>query len=103
MDNAAKYASPDRLLLIEIKTYNEGDQLVIEISDNGIGIDHASVKHIFEKYYRVPTGTLHNVKGFGLGLAYVQSMVRRHKGSIQVESEPDIGTRFTINLPIYKE
>jgi len=103
MDNAAKYASPDRLLLIEIKTYNQGDRLFIEVSDNGIGIDRASLKHIFEKYYRVPTGTLHNVKGFGLGLAYVNNMVRRHKGNIHVESEPGIGTRFTINLPIYKE
>lgn len=100
IDNAAKYASPERLLLIEIKTYNRNNSLFIEISDNGIGIDHSHQKHIFEKYYRVPTGEVHNFKGFGLGLAYVKNMVERHNGEIHVESELGIGTRFTIKLPL---
>lgn len=103
MDNAVKYSSPERPLIIEIKTHNEYSNLIIEISDNGIGIDKASLKHIFEKYYRVPTGERHDIKGFGLGLAYVHNMVKRHNGTITVESELSIGTKFTISLPVYKE
>lgn len=103
MDNAVKYSSPERPLIIEIKTHNEMENLIIEISDNGIGIDKSSLKHIFEKYYRVSTGDRHDIKGFGLGLAYVHNMVKRHNGTITAESELSIGTKFTISLPIYKE
>lgn len=103
MDNAVKYSSSDRPLIIEIKTYNKMGNLNIEISDNGIGIDKSCLKHIFEKYYRVPTGERHDTKGFGLGLAYVHNMVKRHKGTITAESELNIGTKFTISLPTYNE
>ena len=103
MDNAIKYASPHRNLLLEIRTYNQGSQLFIDILDNGIGIDKQYLPYIFNKYYRVPTGDLHDIKGFGLGLAYVNNMVKRHHGHIHVKSETGIGTLFTIDLPIYTE
>lgn len=103
IENAIKYASPERDMLLEIRTYNQNNRLFIEISDNGIGIDRQYMPHIFKKYYRVPTGDRHDIKGFGLGLAYVHNMVHRHKGHISVESQVNIGTRFTIDLPIYTE
>lgn len=103
MDNAIKYASPHRNLILEVRTYNQGDQLLIDILDNGIGIDKQYLPYIFNKYYRVPTGDLHDIKGFGLGLAYVSNMVKRHHGHIRVKSETGIGTLFTIDLPIYSE
>lgn len=99
MDNALKY-SKDALLL-KVRTENEGkDRISISIEDNGIGISKDDLKHIFEKFYRVPTGSLHNVKGFGLGLAYVHKVVTDHKGSIHVESEINKGTKFTITIPL---
>lgn len=100
MDNAVKYSNPDKPLIINIRTYNAHNRLNIEISDNGIGIDKANLKHIFEKYYRVPTGDRHDVKGYGLGLAYVKNMVRRHNGHIKADSELGIGTTFTIDIPV---
>lgn len=103
MDNAIKYASPHRNLILEVRTYNQGRQLFIDILDNGIGIDKQYLPYIFNKYYRVPTGDLHDIKGFGLGLAYVDNMVKRHHGHIHVKSETGIGTLFTIDLPIYTE
>jgi signal transduction histidine kinase len=100
MDNALKYC--DKSLLLSIKTWNEKDKLNISIADNGIGISKEDQKRIFEKFYRVSTGNLHNVKGFGLGLAYVKKIVTEHKGSIKVESEINIGTKFTITIPTLK-
>jgi len=103
MDNAIKYASPERNILLEIKTLNKNNRLIIEIMDNGMGIEEQYLPYIFKKYYRVPTGDRHDIKGFGLGLAYVHNMVGRHHGHIKVESEPGIGTLFTIDLPIYTD
>lgn len=101
MDNALKYRS-DRDLLLTVHTWNEKDHILISVKDNGIGIKKEHLKKIFDRFYRVPTGNLHNVKGFGLGLAYVQKIVQNHNGTIRVESEVNIGTEFIISLPLIK-
>lgn len=98
MDNANKY-SPD-IPEICLKTYNEDHWLAIEITDKGIGISKRDQKLIFNKYYRVPTGDVHNVKGFGLGLTYVKMVADEHKGKINLKSNKGEGTSFTLYLPV---
>jgi signal transduction histidine kinase len=83
-----------------VRTWNEADKLMISIEDNGIGIKKENMKKIFDKFYRVHTGNLHDVKGFGLGLAYVKKIITDHKGTIHVESEFNVGTKFIITLPL---
>jgi len=101
LDNAFKYRREEEPLAIKVHTYNLAEtHFCISISDNGIGIGKDNLKRIFDKFYRVHTGDKHNVKGFGLGLAYVQKMVELHRGTIKVTSELGKGTKFTITLPL---
>lgn len=104
LDNAVKYSKPDEPPRLVVKTWNEneGDKILISIEDNGIGIKKDQLRSIFDKFYRVSTGNIHNVKGFGLGLAYVKKIVEKHSGQIKAESEPGVGTRFIISIPAIK-
>lgn len=103
LDNALKYRKEDIPLKLCISTRNVGvDKIEIVISDNGIGIKKEDIKKIFEKFYRVSTGNRHDVKGFGLGLAYVHKLITQFKGSIHVESELNVGSKFVILLPLIK-
>ncbi|MBI2968087.1 MAG: HAMP domain-containing histidine kinase [Bacteroidetes bacterium] len=97
LDNANKYSKekPE----IEVHTMNRDGQVILSVSDKGIGIDRDNQRKIFDKFYRVPTGNVHDVKGFGLGLNYVKTIVELHKGKIDVTSETGKGSTFTINLP----
>ena len=103
MDNAVKYRKPDEPIDIYIHTWNEHDKLYLSIRDTGQGIKKENLKKIFDKFYRVHTGNKHDVKGFGLGLAYVKKVIDLHQGEIKAESELGKGTKFTIILPILKE
>ncbi|MCY1721540.1 HAMP domain-containing sensor histidine kinase [Prolixibacteraceae bacterium Z1-6] len=101
ISNSIKYSknAPE----IGIRTVNNDESLWISVSDNGIGIPPKYQKYIFDKYYRVPTGDVHNAKGFGIGLAYVKRVVEAHNGSITLESAENRGTVFTISLPLLTE
>jgi two-component system phosphate regulon sensor histidine kinase PhoR len=96
LDNAIKY-SPENPK-IHIRTFNRDNRFFLEISDNGIGINKANQKLIFEKFYRVPTGNLHAVRGYGLGLFYVKAIIKSHGGKITLTSEPGKGSTFQIQL-----
>lgn len=97
VDNAIKYCKKEPE--INITTSNEKKFFVLDIEDNGIGMKREDLKFIFDKFYRVPTGNLHDVKGFGLGLYYVKLIVESHGGTINVKSVVDQGTTFTVRLP----
>ena len=96
LDNAIKYST--EIPQITISTINTESEVVISISDKGIGMNRDQQKKIFEQFYRIPTGNLHDVKGFGLGLSYVNIMVKKMNGSINVKSEKEKGSTFIIKF-----
>jgi two-component system phosphate regulon sensor histidine kinase PhoR len=97
LDNALKYTEDTPKL--EITTENVNNGIEISVTDNGIGISRESQKHIFDQFYRVHTGNIHNVKGFGIGLSYVKCVVDEHQGKIRIKSDVGKGTTFYIYLP----
>ena len=97
VNNAIKYSLKNPEIIIRSKNSNKF--IIFSVEDLGIGIKKEHLKSIFNKYYRVPTGNVHNVKGFGIGLYYVKKMIELHKGSVKVNSEPGKGTKFEISLP----
>lgn len=99
LDNAVKYSKPNEPLQLAIQTRDEGTDLVITISDNGIGMQRKELRRIFDRFYRISSGTRHDVRGFGLGLAYVTSVIRQCGGRITAESEPGVGTQMIVRLP----
>ncbi|MBL7914673.1 MAG: HAMP domain-containing histidine kinase [Bacteroidia bacterium] len=101
IDNAIKYSREKPM--INISTYNEGNAVVLQIKDNGIGIEKEYQQKIFEKFFRVPTGDIHDVKGFGLGLTYIHKIITLHGGTIAVESLKDAGTTFSLKIPFADE
>lgn len=98
LDNAIKYT--EKIPQIKISTRNKGNTIELMIADNGIGIDSRHIKMIFDKFFRVPTGNVHDVKGFGLGLFYVKTVVDAHGGQVSVKSERGKGSQFTVRLPL---
>ena len=98
LDNAIKYTPWAPIILITTRTSNDG--IIVSIKDNGVGISKSNQKKVFDKLYRVPTGNVHNVKGFGLGLSYVKSVVEKHNGKITLDSELKKGSIFSIYLPL---
>jgi two-component system phosphate regulon sensor histidine kinase PhoR len=97
IDNALKYSAENPQILIRGHQHKRGIQ--ITVSDNGIGIDKRYQKRVFDRFFRVPTGALHNVKGFGLGLHYVKQVIRAHRWKIALESDPGKGTTVVIDIP----
>lgn len=98
LDNATKYRKDN--LVIKVQTWNQNNRLYIAIEDNGIGIKRQDLRHVFDRFYRAHTGNLHNVKGFGIGLSYVQKVIKKHHGNITVKSDYGIGSKFVISMPL---
>jgi two-component system phosphate regulon sensor histidine kinase PhoR len=97
LDNGLKYARNPKITITAVRT---GNSCIISVQDNGIGIEKKHHKDIFRKFYRVPTGNVHNVKGFGIGLNFAKKVVDAHQGKIEVESTPGIGSTFSIHMPL---
>lgn len=92
IDNAVKYSPGKAVIRIHCRETADNGKVEISVSDEGTGIAQEKQKHIFDKFYRVPTGNLHNVKGYGLGLYYVKTMIEKHGGTVCVKSEPGHGS-----------
>lgn len=97
LDNAQKYSENP---IVKLKAFTDKNQLIIKVSDNGIGIDKTEKELIFKKYYRVSNDNVHKVKGYGLGLSYVKEVIKKHKGKVKIESQPGKGTIVTISIPL---
>ncbi|HYC39407.1 MAG TPA: HAMP domain-containing sensor histidine kinase [Chitinophagaceae bacterium] len=102
VDNAVKYSKENVPLLIRVSTESNTRNFILRIEDNGIGMNRETLKRIFERFYRAHTGNIHNVKGFGLGLSYVETMVEAHGGQISADSALGKGSVFTVELPLKK-
>ena len=97
LDNAIKYGNDKAVIAIDLK--GEEDHIILSVSDNGIGIPAEYKDKVFDKFFRIPHGDTHNAKGYGLGLSYVAHVVKKHKGTISIESQPGMGSKFIITLP----
>lgn len=102
IDNAVKYAKDNTPPIVKVTTISNGKNFTLKIEDNGIGMNRDTVKRVFERFYRAHTGNVHNVKGFGLGLSYVKTMVEALHGEIKAESTLGKGSTFTLDLPLKK-
>ncbi len=100
IDNAVKYAKEATPPHIKLSTHSTAKNFVMRIEDNGIGMNRETLRRVFERFYRAHTGNVHNVKGFGLGLSYVKTMIEAHEGHIKAESTMGKGSTFTIELPL---
>jgi two-component system phosphate regulon sensor histidine kinase PhoR len=96
LTNAVKYS--DKKPHIRILSYNRDGKIILEVSDNGVGIPLKYHRFIFDKYFRVPTGDVHDIKGFGIGLSYVKSVVEAHGGKVTLVSEPGKGSTFFLTF-----
>ena len=102
VDNALKYSKENIPPVVKLTTHSNGKKFSLKIEDNGIGMNRDTLKKIFERFYRAHTGNIYNVKGFGLGLSYVKTMVEAHDGDIKAESILGKGSTFTVDLPLKK-
>jgi two-component system phosphate regulon sensor histidine kinase PhoR len=97
-----KYSKENVPPFVRLTTQSNGKRFIMKIEDNGIGMNRDTLKRIFERFYRAHTGNIHNVKGFGLGLSYVKTMVEAHHGEIKAESTLGKGSTFIVELPLRK-
>jgi two-component system phosphate regulon sensor histidine kinase PhoR len=103
VDNALKYSKENVPPVVKVSTQSNGKKFSVKVEDNGIGMTRETLKKIFERFYRAHTGNIHNVKGFGLGLSYVKTMVEAHDGDIKAESTLGKGSIFNVDLPLKKD